>query len=153
MKDRQIEKMIGAYGANPARWPKEKKPGEGEILLPCTEAGAISAEARRVDRALDSLPRPARAGSDLRAAILAIPARRPQSAPATTWLRRLLPFGAVLGGPLPQLGGLIVACLLGLVMGYSDLLINPWDRTDLTEMALGLDTPQALVSLEGGAQR
>jgi hypothetical protein len=113
----------------------------------------ISAEEQMVARALLSLPRPAPADRALRAAILAIPGHAPQTIPKASLPGNLLrwwPFGTILGGPVPQLGGLVFACLLGLVMGYTDIIINPWERAGLTEIALGLDTPQGLLSLEGG---
>ena len=149
MKDRQIEKMTGAYGANPTRWPAAARPEEGKILLSCTETSSRYTEARLIDKALDSLKRPAPASHNLKAALLAIPAQTPQKSRGQSW-RRLhswWPFGAL--PSVPQLGGLVLACLLGLFMGYSDNLINPWGQSNLTEIALGLDTPQGIASLEG----
>lgn len=155
MKDRRIEKMTSAYGADPARWPSAARPEGGKILLSCTEASSQCAEARMVDKALDALPRPAPASHNLRAAILAMPARVPQKSRRTFWrrLRNWRPFGAVRGSAAPQVGGLILACLLGLFMGYSDIFISPWGHSDLTEITLGLDTPQGLASLEGIAEK
>jgi hypothetical protein len=151
MKDRQIREIINSYGADPARWPKAEAAGNDETPIKLKSSGSDLAEARMVDKALDSLAHPVPASQALRARILSIPARTPQESQKKAKWRNLnwWPFGNILGGPVPQVSGLVFACVLGMFMGYSDFLATPWSTTNLTEIALGLDTPQGLISLEG----
>ncbi len=153
----QFEDLVAAYGAQPDRWP--------DVVGGATRADALSLsvrdprarrlleEARILDRALDRAADVEAAPSALRQAILNIPGANPAGAPAEvsvvaekwSWW----PFGNVFGGPVPQLSGLALACLLGLILGTADIADSPWGQADLTEMAMGLDTPAALASWEG----
>jgi hypothetical protein len=151
------EKLVRAYGVNPARWPAEAGALMTGLDAESPEAARLMAEALLVDRALDSLPQPAPADAALRAALLTVPYRVAQERRQKRQWRNFnwWPFGTVLGGPLPQLSGLALACFLGLAVGYSDIVSNPLfsfgGGSDLSSLALGVEVPAGLASFEGAA--
>lgn len=155
MKNRQIEKMLKAYGSDPARWPEDKRPADGNWRagLDIRARGLLEDEAL-LDAALNRLATPAPASADLRRAMMTLPARTPVATPVAAGRSRRFqlnwwPFGNVFGGPVPQIGGMVLACVLGLVAGFSNLPMTSYDTPDLTEMALGTDTPAALAIWDG----
>lgn len=157
MKNRQIEELLKAYGSDPARWPEDQRPADDSWRddLDVRTRGLLEDEAF-LDAALNRLAAPARASADLRRAIMTLPARTPIIAPApvlASGARRFQfswwPFGNVLGGPVPQIGGMVLACVLGLVVGFSNLPISSYETPDLTEMTLGTETPAALAGWDG----
>jgi hypothetical protein len=52
MSEERFAVLIGAYGANPARWPAAERDAAERLLRSSTSAQALAAEARRLDQSL-----------------------------------------------------------------------------------------------------
>ena len=114
----RFRELIGAYGAEPGRWPAEERAGAQALLGRSDEARALQREAATLDALLDQAPRPALprlAAAALAARITARPQEparsqgtirplwRPQE---TVWLRAV---------------GLAAAAIIGFVVGTTQL--------------------------------
>jgi hypothetical protein len=53
MKVKTFRRFVGAYGADPARWPSRRRAAALALLAASDEARRAQAEARALDRALD----------------------------------------------------------------------------------------------------
>ena len=113
MNQDQFQRLIAAYGAEPARWPSAERADAAQYLAEHPGASALLAAEGALDDALDAWPAP-EVSSTLRERILAdAPVSRPASArPVWAWPRLWL-SGA----------GLATACLAGAVAGAT--LIGP----------------------------
>jgi len=52
MSEERFAVLIGAYGANPARWPAAERDAAEHVLRSSSSAQALAAEARRLDQSL-----------------------------------------------------------------------------------------------------
>ncbi len=118
----RFQDMIDAYGAEPARWPADRRAWALDVLTRSAAARALLPEAARLDNVI-AAARPAPAPSHLVGRVLA---QAPQTRAASfmagrNWLQRLwhpaagLAFAAILGiglglnvSPFPA-NGLLVA--------------------------------------------
>jgi hypothetical protein len=109
MEMTRLREIIEAYGAEPARWPVGERAPAQALLRRSAEARAMQDDARRLDRALDLMPRigpsPALAGRILAAA--------PASRGAWSLLRIVWPFE----GPWRPVAAWASAAALGLMLG------------------------------------
>jgi hypothetical protein len=129
MTSDRTRELLGAYGADPARWPRDEIPGAAGP----SDSGDLDEArfaARRIDGLL-SLYTVEPASAALKATVLAVPDRavdirdvakagRSQAARPSWSLS-----GAFLGAvrrALPQLTGLAIASALGFMVGVADLL-------------------------------
>ena len=120
MRARRLEKLLRAYGAEPARWPEGER--DEALQTPC---GRSHREQAALDASLDRFvlppPNPALADRIVAHAIAQdqvrprLPRRVMPDAPIAGWTQRL-------GLGWPQLAALAAAAVLGLVVGWSD----PW---------------------------
>ncbi len=144
-RDRTRE-LLEAYGADPARWPREdddREVGMGQADL--AGRNELRREAARLDGLLDSYA-VERASGALRASILAVPneavdirdvvKRRPDSGMAGP-----RGFSGLLGGMFPKLAGLVLASVLGFMVGMTDMLParDQGVSMDVSGLALGED--------------
>jgi hypothetical protein len=101
--------LVEAYGAEPRRWPAERRDWALDMLARHAEARAVQAEAARLDGLLEAA-RPASAPADLIGRVLAAaPTARGVASRDEGWLRRL--WRPVLG--------LAVAAILGIGLGLN----------------------------------
>ena len=129
----RFRRLIRAYGGDPLRWPDDRRRAAQALLERSDRARVLLAEARRLDAALsaDKLPSAdERLASLIVARATALPQERPQTATG----------GSGLGWSLPRLWpqavGLAAAAVLGVVVGWTDLLppgIGGGDEVDLTD--------------------
>ena len=59
MKLERFAAIIAAYGGAQARWPESERDAAAALLAASPEARAALAEAQRLDRLLDQVPKPA----------------------------------------------------------------------------------------------
>jgi hypothetical protein len=113
MNQDQFQRMIAAYGAEPARWPSAERAEAAQYLAEHAGASALMAAEGALDDVLDAWPAP-EVSHALRERILAAaPVNRPAAArPVRAWSRLWL-SGA----------GLAAACAAGAVAGAT--LIGP----------------------------
>jgi hypothetical protein len=142
MTSDRTRELLGAYGADPARWPGD----ETSVAAESGELETARAEAQRVDGLL-SLYSVEPASGALRTAILALPeraadvrdvARTARARPSRGFAGGFL---VALRGALPQLTGLAIASVLGFMVGVADLL-PAHDRNvsvDASGLVLGED--------------
>src|SRR5262249_26779464 len=108
----RFRELIGAYGAEPGRWPAGERAEAEALLGRLEEARAVQREAAILDALLDQAPRPALprlAPATLAARITARPqetARSPWRPRETVWLRAV---------------GLAAAAIIGFVVGTTQL--------------------------------
>jgi hypothetical protein len=125
MNHDQFQRMIAAYGAEPARWPSADRADAVRYLAEHPGASALMAADRALDDALDAWPAP-EVSSALRERILAAaPVSRPAAARSVWAWPRLWLSGA----------GLAAACAAGAIAGATLIgpsLANafPSDRTE-----------------------
>lgn len=143
MAGNRLRRVIEAYGADPARWPRE-----ADRAGPAAGAGAdpaVLAEARRLD-ALLARAKPAAdpiAEKRLLAALARLPAQ-PRPAWERTDFRAAKPGRGLNAGLWTRLAGLAAASLLGVVLGLSDIAAPAGldDEPDFAALVLD-ETPMA----------
>ena len=143
MKPRRFRKLLGSYGANPERWPEDERAAAVALLAASSEARALRERAETLDRMLDTY-RVEAADDALPAQILAAPHNPAFAAvqidpkAGRRDLRR--------GGIWPQFAALAGACVLGFVIGTSDLATGgePYSETDLASLIFGDDDLEGL---------
>jgi hypothetical protein len=133
----RFRRLIAAYGADPARWPPGQR-GRAEALLARSDrARALLAEAQPFDSLLLADAKPP-ADEQLAAAIMARTIDVPQErAPAPA---RAVGLEWSLSRLWPQAVGLAAAAVLGLVVGWADLLpgnIAGGEAIDLSDLVAG----------------
>jgi hypothetical protein len=135
----RFRRLIAAYGADPARWPPGQR-GRAEALLAHSDkARALLAEAQAFDSLLLADAKPP-ADEQLAAAIMARTIDAPQErvpAPA-----RAVGLEWSLSRLWPQAVGLAAAAVLGLVVGWADLLPGNFaggEAIDLSDLIGGVD--------------
>lgn len=144
----RLEKLLAAYGADPARWPPADRQAAG-YLASDASLGTSLEEARRVDRMLDRLPQPQPASDALYARLMA-GADRAQPGGVIARLAGWLPgFGGDLSGRAlaGEAATLAVALVAGLWLAASGLAVQA-ESMDLSPYVLGGE----LALLDEGAQ-
>jgi hypothetical protein len=121
MHARRLRRLLAAYGADPGRWPGAEAPAAQALLRASPEALALEREARALDARLDRHLPPA-LDPALLERTLARAAQLDQEQPPAHpgWLAWPRPVW-------PQLAALAGAAVLGLIVGWSDLLPAPAD--------------------------
>ncbi len=142
----RFRRLIAAYGADPARWPPGQRGRAEALLARSPTAHALLAEAQAFDALLMADAKPP-ADEQLAAAIIARAIDVPQErAPAPA--RAIAPDWS-LSQLWPQAVGLAAAAVLGLVVGWADLLPGNFgggEAIDLSDLvAGGLDDGGALL--------
>lgn len=132
MKPERLEYLLDAYGADPNRWPASER-ASAEVLLAAEPLAArLAADARRLDRALDTFA-VAPAHRELRDSILR-QARNVDAPRKLSWrdvLGDLLPVR-----PLwPNLAGLAAAAILGIGIGLVGPGATPADDGEAQTVA------------------
>lgn len=138
MKPRRFRKLLGSYGANPERWPEDERAAAVALLAASSEARALRDRAETLDRMLDTY-RVEAADDVLSAQILAAP-HNPAFAP-TEIDPRAGQGGVRWRGIWPQFAALAGACMLGFIVGTTDLAAGgePDSDTDLASLIFGDD--------------
>jgi len=130
----EFQSLLDAYGAEPRRWPKDRRAAAEALLARSSEAQAFHAAAARLDALIDAAPAeppPAHLiGRVLAGAPRAHPSR--EGAPRAGWLAGLLKPAA----------GLAFAAVLGIGLGG---IISPFasDTADAETLTLAIgDLPE-----------
>jgi hypothetical protein len=123
MNATRLKRLIEAHGADPQRWPPDERAAALALLASSPEAQALVAEARRLDALLAAVPvgdaAPA-ATVALRRRIAALPAGGEGGQPGGGAHWMLGPWS--LARVWPSAAGLAAAGLIGLVVGWTQLL-------------------------------
>ena len=128
----QFEALLDAYGAEPRRWPADRRAAAEALLARSPEAQALCATAARLDALLDGAA-PAPVPAHLIGRVLA-------SAPGMA-----TPKKSRLGGLLRPAAGLAFAALLGLGLGglISPFAVANGETADMETVALAIgDVPE-----------
>ena len=135
----RFRRLIAAYGADPARWPPGQRGRAEALLARSPTARALLAEAQVFDSLLLADAKPP-ADEQLVAAIMArtidVPQERAPAPARGVGLERSLPR------LWPQAVGLAAAAVLGLVVGWADLLPGSFaggEAIDLSDLIAGVD--------------
>jgi hypothetical protein len=132
--------MIAAYGADPARWPREQRAAAEALLRRSAQAREACAAARRLDALLAAGLEPSLdEGLADRIVARVLVAPQEQGVPLQTMMPR-----PATGIPLrlwPQLAGLAAAAILGFIVGWTDLLPSGFgppvvDLSDFVDMSV-----------------
>jgi anti-sigma-K factor RskA len=105
---RRLGQILGAYGADPARWPAEERAGALRLLADSAEAATMRDNAQALDSLLDEAPG-LEPTPELMAEILA----RPDRSRRLALLEALWPFGPIWRPAL----GMAAAVVLGVTVG------------------------------------
>jgi Spy/CpxP family protein refolding chaperone len=117
----RFRRLIAAYGADPARWPPGQR-GRAEALLARSDkARTLLAEAQAFDALLLADAKPP-ADEQMAAAIIARMIDGPQERAPVIAPARVVALEWSLSRLWPQAVGLAAAAVLGLVVGWADLL-------------------------------
>ncbi|MGE0667397.1 MAG: hypothetical protein AB7O49_12640 [Sphingomonadales bacterium] len=109
----EFRAMLEAWGADPARWPSDRRDGAEALLARSGEARALLAEEAAFDALLAGAPA-AEPGAALTGRILAIPKSARQERKAFGWRFALPPA-------LPRFAGLAAAAVMGFYIGTTSL--------------------------------
>jgi len=141
MKLERFSEILGAYGADPERWPAAERSAAEALLAASAEARAALADTRGIDRLLDELPRPL---TELDAGVVAAraiarsqdTARGQGGAARRGWLWLA-----------PSLTGLAAAALAGFLIGWTEIdaavIADP--DTDYSGYVASLDVEEDLL--------
>lgn len=143
MKPRRFRKLLSSYGADPERWPEDERAAAAALLAASSGARALRDRAKTLDRMLDTY-RVDAADDGLRGQILAAP-HNPVFAPVEID-PRAGQGGLRWRGIWPQLAALAGACVLGFIIGTSDLAASdePDTEADLASLIFGDDDLEGL---------
>src|SRR5690349_13576018 len=127
----RFEALLDAYGAEPRRWPADRRAAAEALLKRSPEAQALHATAQRLDALIDTAPAEPAPAHLIGRVIAAAPQPRARSG----WF----------GGLLKPVAGLAFAAVLGLALGT---FVSPFDTgsgeiadTDTVSLAIG-DVPE-----------
>ncbi len=109
----EFRSLLEAWGADPARWPDDRRAAAEALLARSAEARALLAEEAAFDALLAGAPGIPPSDAAV-ARILAIPATSRQERRAGGWRFGFLPA-------LPRFAGLAAAALLGFYIGTTSL--------------------------------
>lgn len=113
MSMEEFRSLLDAWGADPARWPHDRRPGAEALLARSEEARGMQADEARFDALLAGRPAPV-PGAALLGSVMAIPASARQERKAGPWRFGFTPA-------LPRFAGLAAAALLGFYIGTTSL--------------------------------
>ncbi len=114
-----LRRLLDSYGADPGRWPAERRQAALHYLEGSAEARALRDEAAGLDEALDRATAPAPAPQLMAAILAAATAPRPRF-----WAASLWPFGPI----WRPVSALAAAAILGIVAG--SLVPGPFTSRD-----------------------
>lgn len=114
-----LRRLLDSYGADPARWPAERRQAALQYLEGSAEARALRDEAASLDAALDQAAAPAPAPELMAAILTAATAPRPRF-----WAVPIWPFGPA----WKPVSALAAAAILGIVAG--SLVPGPFTSRD-----------------------
>ncbi len=103
-----LRRLLESYGANPERWPADRRQAALQYLEGSAEARALCEEAADLDAALDQAAVPAPAPELMAAILSAATAPRPRFWAAPIW-----PFGPA----WKPISTLAAAAILGIIAG------------------------------------
>jgi hypothetical protein len=109
----EFRSLLDAWGADPGRWPNDRRPGAEALLAMSGDARRMLADEARFDALLADRPAPV-PGTALLDSIMAIPASTRQERKAGRW-------GFGFAPALPRFAGLAAAALLGFYIGTTSL--------------------------------
>lgn len=109
----EFRNLLAAWGADPERWPRERRADAEALLASSEEARLLLADEAAFDALLAGTPHVA-PGAALLDDILAIPRTAKQDRKAGGWRFGLVPA-------LPRFAGLAAAALLGFYIGTTSL--------------------------------
>ena len=109
----EFRTLLDAWGADAARWPRERQADAQALLASCEEARLLLADEAAFDALLAALPEPT-PGAALMQDILAIPRTARQDGKARGRWFSILPA-------LPRFAGLAAVTLLGFYIGTTSL--------------------------------
>ncbi len=126
MNIQQFAALVGAYGSDPERWPRDQQTPGQALLDVSAEAQSICADSATLDALLNEIEKP-QISPELTQAILAIPGTTNQirPLPGGRWLKLVSVIaGSNIGWRFvaPQLTGLAAAAMVGFLIGASDLI-------------------------------
>lgn len=139
MKEKEFAQLVEAFGADPARWPADRREAGVALLRTSPAAQGLAAEAEALDRLLAAAevpPGTALSAEEVAARICAEPQPRPQrsdparAAPGRGWEIRIA---------WPNLVGLAMAGIMGFVVGWSglDIGLAPGAGPDTAQLLYG----------------
>ena len=127
----RFEALLDAYGAEPRRWPADRRAAAEALLARSAEAQALHAAAARLDSLIDTAAVESAPAHLVGRVIAAAPQPRAR--------------GGWFGGWLKPAGGLAIAAVLGLALGG---FVSPFDAgsgeladADSVALAIG-DVPE-----------
>ncbi len=109
----EFRTLLEAWGADPARWPRERQTGAQALLASSGEARMLLADEAAFDALLAGVPETVPSAA-LMQGILAIPRTAKQERKAGGWRFGFLPA-------LPRFAGLATAAMLGFYIGTTSL--------------------------------
>ena len=104
----RLSRLLDSYGADPARWPDDRRQAALQYLGRSTEARALRDEAARLDATLDRAVAPAPAPELMAEILAAATERKPPF-----WAVPLWPFGPI----WKPVSALAAAAMLGIAAG------------------------------------
>ncbi|MEN3975166.1 hypothetical protein [Emcibacter sp. SYSU 3D8] len=113
MRLEEFRSLLDAWGADPGRWPGERREAAEALLAVSDEARRLLAEEAAFDGLLAGAP-PAAPSAALLDSVLAIPRTARQTRKAGSWRFGFLPV-------LPRFAGLAAAAMLGFYIGTTSL--------------------------------
>ncbi|MBI2585676.1 MAG: hypothetical protein HYW28_07355 [Rhodospirillales bacterium] len=125
----RLQRLIEAYGADPARWPAAERDAARALLAQTPDAAAMRARARLLDEALDGFAPAADAGAEQR--LLRALAELPRQAPA---------MPPLMAGFWPRAAMLAAASMAGVIIGLQAPAMPPlmagfWPRAAMLAAA------------------
>ena len=109
----EFRSLLGAWGADSARWPSDRRPAAEALLARSGDARQMLADEAAFDTLLETAPAQAPTAA-LVGSIMAIPAANRQERKAGRWRFGFAPA-------LPRFAGLAAAALLGFYIGTTSL--------------------------------
>lgn len=139
MKEKEFAQLVEAFGADPVRWPADRREAGLALLRTSPAARRLAAEAEALDRLLAAAEEPARASlsaEEVAARICAESQPRPErsaagrATPARSWEIRIA---------WPNLVGLAMAGVMGFIVGWSglDIGLAPLTGPDMAQLLYG----------------
>ena len=126
----RLKEIVGAYGADPARWPATERVAAQDLLERSAAARRLRDEAAALDRILDQAPQAASS------ALLAARILRSQPQPRRTDARSLFTELWPDGPAWRPAAALAASMVLGLAVGaFTPLFLGPGDASVDDEIA------------------
>lgn len=106
----RLQRLIDAYGADPARWPADERDAARALMAEMPDAAAMLASARRLDKSLDAFAPVPDTGAEhrLERALAGLPRQNSGVPPLLTkiWPRAAILAAASVAGVIIGLNGI-----------------------------------------------